>query len=212
MQSLLNSNLQTTVLMHADEQPWIASPQAGVMRRLLFRIGEEQARATSLVQYSAGSQFTPHVHTAGEEFLVLSGVFEDEWGSYPQGSYVRNPPGSQHTPRSPLGCTIFVKLRQFHADNDQRVVAHLPTEGSQMLWHDANEEVWLHDVPPGVALNVDNIQGLEVFVLNGTLRGDGFTLRPWSWMRLPPATPLHLEGGEQGGKVWVKHAALDLGF
>ena len=36
---------------------------------------------------------------------------------YPAGTYVRNPPGTAHTPRSDVGCTIFVKLRQFAADD-----------------------------------------------------------------------------------------------
>jgi anti-sigma factor ChrR (cupin superfamily) len=44
---------------------------------------------------------------------VLEGVFQDEHGDFPAGSYVRNPPGSRHTPGSMLGCTMFVKLWQF---------------------------------------------------------------------------------------------------
>ncbi|MDZ3992760.1 cupin domain-containing protein [Pseudomonas sp. Teo4] len=212
MQTLLNADLQAIALMHADEQPWIKSPQAGVERCQLFRVGAEQARATSLVRYSAGSAFTPHVHSGGEEFLVLSGVFEDEWGSYPAGSYVRNPPGSQHTPGSPAGCIIFVKLRQFHPEDDQRVVAQLPAQGSTLLFKNAHEHVHLHDISPAMALDLHNDQGLELFVLDGTLRGDDFELRPWSWMRLPPATPLHVVAGEAGAKVWVKAAPLDLGF
>jgi ChrR-like protein with cupin domain len=44
---------------------------------------------------------------------VLEGVFQDEHGDYPTGTYVRNPPTSSHTPASEAGCTIFVKLWQF---------------------------------------------------------------------------------------------------
>ena len=73
---------------------------AGVERRMLDRIGDEVARATSIVRYAAGSRFSPHTHGGGEEFLVLDGVFQDEHGDYPAGSYVRNPPTSRHTPGS----------------------------------------------------------------------------------------------------------------
>ena len=52
-------------------------------------------------------------HGGGEEFLVLEGVFQDEHGDYPAGSYVRNPPTTRHTPGSEPGCVIFVKLWQF---------------------------------------------------------------------------------------------------
>ncbi len=54
-----------------------------------------------------------YIHGGGEEFLVLEGVFQDEHGDYPVGTYVRNPPTSRHTPGSVSGCIILVKLWQF---------------------------------------------------------------------------------------------------
>jgi len=105
----LNADFRQRVLVHAAELPWVASPVTGVERRMLDRIGEEVARATSLVRYAPGSRFSRHVHGGGEEFLVLEGVFQDEHGDYPAGSYVRNPPHSAHTPASAGGCVIFVK-------------------------------------------------------------------------------------------------------
>src|SRR5215472_15916149 len=71
------------------------------------------AWATTIVRYAPKSSFSPHVHTGGEEFFVLEGVFRDEHGDFPAGSYIRNPPKSKHTPGSATGCTIFVKLWQF---------------------------------------------------------------------------------------------------
>ena len=86
---------------------------------MLDRVGEEVARATSLVRYAPNSAFSQHVHNGGEEFYVLAGKFTDEHRSYPVGSYVRNPIGSAHTPKiGNQGCTIFVKLQQFEADED----------------------------------------------------------------------------------------------
>jgi len=64
---------------------------------MLDRIGEEVAQATSIVRYAAGSHFDRHVHDGGEEILVPHGVFSDEYGDYPAGAYVRNPPGASHT-------------------------------------------------------------------------------------------------------------------
>ena len=101
-------------LVHGGSAPWVASPESGVERRLLERIGGEVALATSIVRYAAGSRFAEHVHGLGEEFLVLEGVFSDAAGDYPVGTYVRNPPGSRHAPFSVGGCVIFVKLRQMH--------------------------------------------------------------------------------------------------
>src|SRR5690242_4325689 len=116
----INTNFNERVVVHADRLAWTPSPIAGVDRRMLDRIGEEVARATSIVRYAPNSRFSPHTHGGGEEFLVLHGVFQDEHGDFPAGAYIRNPPTSSHTPGSATGCTIFVKLWQFDpADRTQ---------------------------------------------------------------------------------------------
>ena len=117
----LNADFSAPVLLHADEIDWLASPMPGVHRRMLDRIGGEVARATTIVRYAPGSNFSPHVHTGGEEFIVLEGVFQDEHGDYPVGSYVRNPPQSSHKPGSEPGCVIFVKLWQFDLEDRTQV-------------------------------------------------------------------------------------------
>ncbi|MGK0439507.1 MAG: anti-sigma factor ChrR (cupin superfamily), partial [Paracoccaceae bacterium] len=117
----LNADFSKRVLIHSQQMDWIDSPMPGVARRPLDRIGGEVARATSIVKYAPGSQFSSHVHSGGEEFLVLEGVFQDEYGDYPAGSYCRNPPQSSHTPGSKFGCVIFVKLWQFEPDDSKGV-------------------------------------------------------------------------------------------
>src|SRR3546814_9297056 len=84
----------------------------GVELRMLDRIGGEVARATSIVRYARGRHFSAHTHDGGEEFIVLEGTFQDEHGDYPAGTYVRNPVGTRHTPRSENGWTIFVRSEE----------------------------------------------------------------------------------------------------
>jgi len=110
----LNADFSKRVVIDTEAMPWEASPMPGVKRRKLDRIGEEVARATSLVKYDPDSYFSAHTHGGGEEFFVLEGVFSDEHGDYPAGTYVRNPIGSSHTPRSEEGCIIFVKVFNPH--------------------------------------------------------------------------------------------------
>src|SRR5436190_22575554 len=123
------------VVVHAATLDWKASPMPGVERRMLDRIGDEVARATSIVRYAPKSHFSPHTHGGGEEFLVLEGVFQDEHGDFPAGSYVRNPPQSHHTPGSKPGCTMFVKLWQFDAADRN----HVRLDTSKMALVDAVE-------------------------------------------------------------------------
>jgi anti-sigma factor ChrR (cupin superfamily) len=115
----INANFNERVVINANEMSWTPSPMPGVERKMLDRIGEEIARATSLVRYAPNSHFSAHIHGGGEEFLVLDGEFNDAAGCYPAGTYVRNPVGSSHAPWAGAeGAVIFVKLHQFD-QNDQ---------------------------------------------------------------------------------------------
>ena len=64
----------------------------------------------ALVKWESNTIFSPHQHWGGEEILVLEGVFYDEFGIYPKGSWLRTPHLSQHTPfTKEEGALIFVK-------------------------------------------------------------------------------------------------------
>ncbi|HEX8756569.1 MAG TPA: cupin domain-containing protein [Steroidobacteraceae bacterium] len=194
------------------------SPAKGVERRMLFRIGDEKARATSIVRYAPGSHFARHEHSGGEEFLVLEGTFQDETGDFPVGTYVRNPPGSGHAPGSSTGCTIFVKLWQFRADDRERLV-RLAGEGepgslrpgansSRILFESSAERVVLEEWKPASEIELENPRGLELLVLAGAFSEGMDTLRDQSWLRLPAGEPLHARTGPGGARVWFKSAPL----
>src|SRR3546814_13410513 len=63
--------------------------RSGVWRKPLERDGDEVARLTSIVRYDPGCAFPEHEHGGGEEFFVLEGTFEDEFGAYPAGTLDR---------------------------------------------------------------------------------------------------------------------------
>jgi len=215
----LNADFSQRVAVHAAELPWTPSPMAGVHRRMLDRIGDEMARATSIVRYAPRSHFSPHTHGGGEEFLVLDGVFQDEHGDYPAGSYVRNPPTTRHTPGSEPGCVIFVKLWQFDPDDRTEVridtgktaferAAGRPGIEIMSLFQDAREAVRLERWAPEVRVESALPEGAEILVLSGTFeeRGEAFTEQ--SWLRLPPKATLHAKAGPDGCRVWVKSGHL----
>jgi anti-sigma factor ChrR (cupin superfamily) len=72
-------------------------------------LSEFEAEHTALVRWAPGTQFNPHRHYGGEEIYVLEGVFEDEFGRYRAGTWMRSPHLSVHRPFSTEGCTILVK-------------------------------------------------------------------------------------------------------
>ena len=211
----LNADFSQRAVVHSNQQPWVQSPMPGVERRMLDRIGDEVARATTIVRYAAGSHFSPHVHDGGEEFIVLDGIFQDEHGDFPAGSYIRNPPTSSHTPGSDEGCTIFVKLWQF--DPEDRTPVKIDTNkmasvraadraGVQVmpLFRDDREDVRLETWDADADITLDLPQGGEFLVLSGSFEEGGEALVKNSWLRLPPNSVLTAKAGPEGAKVWVK--------
>ncbi|MGB6347587.1 MAG: cupin domain-containing protein [Methyloceanibacter sp.] len=215
----LNADFSQRAAVHAASLPWTASPMAGVDRRMLDRIGDEVARATSIVRYAPGSSFSSHVHTGGEEFFVLDGVFQDEHGDFPAGCYIRNPPQSRHTPGSAPGCTIFVKLWQFDLDDRTQVridTGKMPyvqlrdraNVEMMPLFRDAHEDVRLERWAPGAAIFLPVPGGAEFLLLAGTFEEAGEQFVPQSWLRLPAGATLNAVAGAEGCVVWAKSGHL----
>ena len=95
---MLNMDLHRQVVIDTAAQDWEPSPGVGAWRKPLEREAAEHGRASALARYDVGSSFSHHEHSLGEEILVLKGTFSDGHGDYPEGTYLRNPPGSGHAP------------------------------------------------------------------------------------------------------------------
>lgn len=192
---MLNMDFAKRVVVDTESMSWLASPAKGVWRKPLEREEAESGHTTSVVRYEAGSAFKTHPHPLGEEIFVLDGVFSDERGDYPAGTYLRNPPGSSHAPFSQQGCDILVKLNQFDP-RDSAVVrvnthsqAWLPGIGGLevMPLHDfEHEHVALVKWPAGERFQPHrHFGGEEIFVLSGEF-SDEFGQYPLgSWIRSP---------------------------
>jgi hypothetical protein len=205
-------------MVDSGELPWTQSPIAGVERRMLERNGDEVARATSLVRYAPGSSFSAHTHGAGEEFLVLEGVFSDETGDFPAGYYVRNAPGSRHTPSSAPGAIIFVKLRQMPAQ--ETAMVRINTR-DRSLWDAGGshlQELVLFDAPwervvmrrlaPGYEGPIEELpRGGEFFVVEGVLNVDGKPRPAGTWLRVPAGSQIVLASAG-GALVYCKTGHL----
>jgi anti-sigma factor ChrR (cupin superfamily) len=215
----INADFTKRASVHAGTSDWVQSPMPGVERRMLDRVGDEVARATSIVRYAPGTVFSPHTHPGGEEFFVLDGIFQDERGDYPAGSYVRNPPASRHRPRSQAGCTIFVKLFQFdpadcsHVNLDTRFIGAVAPAGRQgvtliPLFNDGREDVRLEEWRADASVLLDVPGGFEALVLEGSFAEGGETFAQHSWLRLPKGFRLTAVAGAAGARLWVKTGHL----
>ncbi|MBP0482708.1 cupin domain-containing protein [Sagittula salina] len=214
----LRADFSKREVVRPEDYDWRESPASGVGRMMLDRIGEEVARATTIVRFAPNSAFDSHTHGGGEEYLVLDGVFSDEHGDYPAGSYVRNPIGTRHRPHiGPEGATILVKLCQFAPDDTAQFAVDTRRGGFEPAGEGV-EALMLHDVPgervrllrfaPGTAPGRQvHAGGAEIFVLEGALRDESGDYPAGTWLRLP-AGEGHEPVSEAGCLLWIKTGHL----
>ena len=213
----LNSDNRQRVVLNHHQIDWVGSPQSGVERRMLDRIGGEVAKATTVVRYLPGAKFESHLHEFGEEILVLDGVFSDDNGDYPAGTYLMNPPGSSHAPRSDEGCVLFVKLRHLGAEQQHREVV------------DTRTATWHQGMVPGLTVMPLMTQGLgstlvrwapntyfnphrhfggeEIFVVDGVFEDEHGRYPAGSWIRSPHLSQ-HQPFSKEGCTIFVKTGHL----
>jgi quercetin dioxygenase-like cupin family protein len=204
----INANFSQRATEAPSPGRWVNSPESGVDRFMLDRIGDEVARATSIVRYAAGSSFARHTHAEGEEFLVLEGVFSDEHGDYPRGTYVRNPPGTGHSPFSVDGCRILVKLRQFDAGDLEPVVADAIGDGNwrrdertggeyRELHQFGTEQVAMLRMARSQSLEIEVGEGgLEWLLVSGSLQFENLNYAAESWFRFPAGDSFRMKAIE----------------
>jgi anti-sigma factor ChrR (cupin superfamily) len=216
MTTLFNADFEQRVVIQPTDYQWVESPMHGVDRMMLDRVGDEVARATSIVRYGPHSTFSSHTHSGGEEFLVLEGTFSDEHQNYTKGCYVRNPIGTSHTPKiGKEGATILVKLYQFdQEDTEQKIL-----DTQNRPWHQGlvdgltvmplhefkGEHVALVKWAPHTQFQPHNHWGgEEIFVLEGTFYDEHSRYPKGTWLRNPHMSQHTPFTKEDGALIYVK--------
>jgi anti-sigma factor ChrR (cupin superfamily) len=214
----LNTDFSLRVVLQTGNLPWVDTPVPGIQRQLLERDGAEVARATSVVRYAPGSQFSNHVHELGEEIFVLDGIFSDESGSFGAGTYLKNPPGSSHAPGSASGCTLLVKLRHLDPDDSQAIAIDtrntawfpgmVPGLSVMPLSEFSGQHTALVRWAPGTQFNPHrHYGGEEIYVLEGVFEDEFGRYPAGTWMRSPHLSA-HCPFSTEGCTILVKTGHL----
>ena len=224
----LNADFTRRAKLATAEQDWQPSPSGTVWRKPLYRQGGEFGPVTSVVRYVPGGAFRAHPHPEGEEILVLSGVFSDDSGDFPAGSWLFNPEGFSHAPRSEPGCDLLVRLRQYPGSQRRRRLvdtaaepwraAPVPGLSLKPLYDESGypEYVCLLRLDAGAEVSEQRFAaGAEYFVLEGSLCDDAGEYTAGTWLRLPPAATqslrtatgciAYLRLSERSGSVFEAH-------
>jgi len=213
----INGDLSKRVTLDANSMEWQPSPSGTVWRKRFHLVGGgESGQVTSLVRYDAGASFPAHPHPGGEEILVLEGVFSDQQGDWPAGSYLLNPEGFEHAPGSEQGCLLLVKLRQFAGD-DRR---HLALDSAELAWQPSEikgvlvkqlyadsehpEQMRLeHWAPECGCGELHYPEGAEFYVISGEFEDEAGRYPAGSWLRLPAGSS-HNPRSALGCELYIK--------
>lgn len=221
MSEAINGDLSVRAVADTARMEWMPSPSGSVWRKRVHLVGPpESGQVTSIVRYDPDSTFPSHDHPDGEEILVLEGVFSDEHGDWPAGTFLLNPEGFRHEPFSKPGCLLFVKLRQFPGRDRQHVVIDtdkrdwqptaVPGVVEKPLYRQAgfSERISLERWEPQADLGeIRYEQGAELLVLKGEFSDEEGTYARGCWVRLPTGA-VHRPASAGGCELYIKRAGL----
>jgi anti-sigma factor ChrR (cupin superfamily) len=94
------------VLLQTDPGSW-RQRHPGVRSMTLYR-SPSHPDHIRLTEIAPGAEPPAIALPDGEEVFVLRGQLVDELGAHSAHTWLRLPPGSSHTPRSPQGCLLYV--------------------------------------------------------------------------------------------------------
>lgn len=221
MTQAINGDLSVRAFVDTARMDWAPSPSGSVWRKRVHLVGpSESGQVTSIVRYEPKSNFPTHDHPEGEEIVVLDGVFSDEHGDWPAGTYLLNPEGFRHTPFSEPGCLLFVKLRQFpgterrHVAMDTRKASWEPCSMPGVTHKPLYQQAGFSDVmrlerwEPNSDLGIVSYeQGVELFVLEGEFFDEAGTYTAGCWLRMPVGSK-HSPRSTNGCTLYIKRSGL----
>ncbi|HZL52210.1 MAG TPA: cupin domain-containing protein [Terracidiphilus sp.] len=219
MHAAIHGDLSSRTVVDTKAISWTPSPGGAVLRKRVHLVGPPEAgQVTAVVQYEPDSHFHSHDHPDGEEILVIDGVFSDEHGHWPTGTYLLNPEGFRHAPYSRNGCLLFVKLRQFPGRDRQHIIVDTVNSPWQRTGDRELKQLYsqpgyedsmrLERWPPASTIDEREFPlGAELFVLRGTFEDKHGFYDAHTWLRLPPHSTQTLKT-EDGCELYVKEGGF----
>lgn len=221
MSGAIHGDLKAFCSVDTARMEWTASPSGTVWRKRVHLVGPaESGQVTSVVRYERNASFPEHDHPGGEEILVLDGIFSDQQGDWPAGTFLLNPEGFRHAPFSRDGCVLLVKLRQYPGSDRLQAA----TDTNSLTWQQTSVQgvrskllyaqngytdtvelqKWEANSSPGV---VAFPEGAEVFVINGSFADENGRYAKGHWLRFPRGAKHHPYSND-GCILYVKKGGL----
>ena len=116
----------------SHDKPWLPVPLVpkGEAWIKVVVVDEELKNVVFMFRFSEGCELLPHTHDCHAVAFTVSGEWEYEGMTLPQGAVAYEPVGSTHTPSSGPGAELTVVLT---SQSDSFLVNHMP-DGSDIAF------------------------------------------------------------------------------
>lgn len=182
----MNSDYDKRALIDTNGLVWEKTEHQGVFKKTLALNMKEE---TALIKLEGNTSLNSSSQLNSAEIFVLDGIYINEFGEFPQGTYLHLPKEDEAFVRTTSGCIIFRKTNQ--SKDEQQVIIN--TSNSEWLPGQGNLEVLPLHTQTALVKWPKNERfiphkhwgGEEIFVLKGTFMDEHGEYPHGSWIRSP---------------------------
>ncbi len=98
------------------ESKWLPGPENNTE---VYPLHMWDTESVFLIRWTATASVKPTLNPIGEEILVLAGTLTDQYGSYPAGSWIRNPVSAWQNWTADEGTVIYYKNGHFPKESNE---------------------------------------------------------------------------------------------
>ncbi len=182
----MNSDYEKRALIDTNKIQWQEINSKNVLKKI-FAIKDKEE--TSFIKLNEGSSLNQNSIVNSVEIFVLEGVYENEYGKFSEGTYLKLPKEDESLVKSEKACVIFRKTN--HIKDDEKII--IDTKKTQWLQGQGNLEVMplseqtaLVKWPAGEKFTPhSHWGGEEIVVLTGVFIDEHGEYPKGCWIRSP---------------------------
>ena len=184
---MININYDIQVSINESTLTWQKDEFLNCYKKIF---SQDEDKQTLLLKLDKNATFKNSNKTNSVELYVLEGVYENEFGSFSKGTYLKLPQENEAKISSKEGCIVFKKINYLQNTKETSIVntqkePWLQGQGNLSVKPLSDQTALVHWPKDEVFSPHTHWGGEEIFVLKGIFMDEHGSFEKGTWIRSP---------------------------